>query len=96
MGTSKELDKYLGKQSDDLSMEIREELLNNGYTISPRSGRIRKKLFKKKKFYQRTKFKKTSRTVLIVLLILLFIGSLFVILPQLTTPAKKGGSGKQK
>ena len=88
-----ELDKYLGKQASTLSRDVVDHLLEKGYTISPRSGRVRKKIFKKKKFYERSRFKKAGRIALIVLLILVFLASLFVIMPQLNQPQQQQNKG---
>jgi hypothetical protein len=87
--------KYLGRQAKDLPRELVDELLEKGYSISPKSGRLRKKHHKKKLFYERRAFKKGMRTTLILLLIGLFIASLVIIMPHLT-PQQKPSTTKQK
>ncbi len=74
-----------GLYPEDLSPEKLERLLREGYTISPNSGRLRKKIStkKKSKFFSTHKTKKYTRVALWTLLILAFLASLVIILPEM-------------
>jgi hypothetical protein len=75
-----------GLYPEDLPPEKLEQLLREGYTISPNSGRLRKRISSSKKtsFYSKRKVKKYMRFVLWALLIIAFIASLVIILPEMT------------
>src|SRR5690349_13846728 len=75
-----------GMYPEDFPPEKLEELLREGYTISPNSGRLRKKIISRKKsnFFSRRKVKKYTRFALWALLIIAFLISLVIILPEMT------------
>jgi hypothetical protein len=75
-----------GLYPEDLPPEKLEELLREGYTVSPNSGRLRKKISTRKKpsFISKRKTKKYSRMALWALLIIAFIISLAIILPEMS------------
>ena len=74
-----------GIYPEDLSPERLEQLLREGYTISPNSGRLRKRIGTRKKsgFFSKRKVKKYTRFTLWALLILAFLVSLVIILPEM-------------
>ena len=71
---------------EDLPPEKLEKLLREGYTISPNSGRLRKRIGSRRKsgFFSKRKAKKYTRFALWALLIIAFIVSLVIILPELS------------
>ena len=75
-----------GLYPEDLPPEKLEQLLREGYTVSPNSGRLRKKISTRKKsnFFSKRKVKKYSRIALWALLILAFLISLVVIVPEMS------------
>jgi hypothetical protein len=75
-----------GIYPEDLSPEKLEQLLREGYTVSPNSGRLRKKITTKKKtgFFSKRKVKKYSRIALWALLIIAFLVSLVIIVPEMS------------
>jgi hypothetical protein len=75
-----------GLYPEDLPPEKLEELLREGYTISPNSGRLRKKISGRKKssFFSKRKVKKYSRMALWALLIIAFLVSLVIIVPEMS------------
>ena len=74
-----------GLYPEDLPPEKLERLLREGYTISPNSGRLRKKISKKKKssLFSKRKTKKYTRIALWTLLIIAFLISLVIIVPEM-------------
>ncbi len=74
-----------GMYAKDLAPEKLERLLKEGYTISPNSGRLRKRITSKRKRspLSKRKVKKYTRIALWTLLILAFIVSLAIILPEM-------------
>jgi len=70
---------------EDMSPEKLESLLRQGYTISPNSGRLRKKIGKKKRsgIFSKRKATKFTRFALWALLIIAFLISLVIILPEM-------------
>ena len=88
-----------GMYPEDLPPEKLERLLREGYTISPNSGRLRKKIStkKKSKFFSAHKTKKYTRIALWTFLILAFLLSLVIILPEMAVqnnPNIKKNSGQ--
>jgi len=75
-----------GLYPEDLPPEKLEQLLREGYTVSPNSGRLRKKISSKKKpsFFSKRKAKKYSRMALWALLIIAFLISLVIIVPEMS------------
>jgi hypothetical protein len=75
-----------GLYPEDLPPEKLERLLREGYTVSPNSGRLRKKFSSRRKsrWFSTRKAKKYTRITLWALLIIAFVASLFIILPEMT------------
>src|SRR6187399_40085 len=75
-----------GLYPEDLPPEKLEQLLREGYTVSPNSGRLRKKISTRKKpgFFSKRKVKKFTRFALWALLILAFLVSLVIIIPEMS------------
>jgi hypothetical protein len=75
-----------GLYPEDLPPEKLEQLLREGYTVSPNSGRLRKKISSRKKpgFFSRRKAKKYTRFALWALLIIAFLVSLVIIVPEMS------------
>lgn len=66
--------------------ETLDKLATGEYSISPRSGRLRKKIKLKKKksaFFSKSRLKKQGIKALWVLLVLAFLASLIIVLPEL-------------
>ncbi|HNP49811.1 MAG TPA: hypothetical protein PKK99_09635 [Bacteroidia bacterium] len=68
-----------------MDQDTLDKLATGEYSISPRSGRLRKKIRLKKKspVLSKRRFKKFSRVALWVLLIAAFIASLVIVVPEL-------------
>jgi hypothetical protein len=75
-----------GMYPEDLPPEKLERLLREGYTISPNSGRLRKKISGKKRssLFSKRSAKKYTRFAIWALLIIAFLISLVIILPEMT------------
>ena len=75
-----------GLYPEDLPPEKLEQLLREGYTVSPNSGRLRKKISSRKKhtFFSKRKVKKYTRFALWALLIIAFLVSLVVLVPEMS------------
>ena len=75
-----------GLYPEDLPPEKLEQLLREGYTVSPNSGRLRKKISTRKKhsFFSKRKAKKYTRMALWALLIIAFLISLVIIVPEMS------------
>ena len=78
-------EKYLGKFVKDIPDEKLEELLQEGYSISPRTGRLRKKIKKRKKSGKIDKKKLNKRIQKIgwIVLLIIFLASLVMLFPQM-------------
>ena len=65
--------------------EIQEKLASGEYSLSPRSGRLRKRIkkTKKKPLYSKKKFNKLFVKIVWILMILAFIASLFILIPEM-------------
>lgn len=82
-----------------MDQDTLDKLASGEYSISPRSGRLRKRIRvkEKKKFFQRTAVRNAISTVLWVLLIGGFILSLVYVIPELNIVSdKKVKSTKSK
>jgi hypothetical protein len=82
-----------------MDQDTLDKLASGEYSISPRSGRLRKRIRvkEKKKLVQRTAFKSAISTVLWVLLIGAFLISLIYVIPELNIVSdKKVKSTKSK
>jgi hypothetical protein len=67
--------------------ELQEKLASGEYSISPRSGRLRKKIrknTKKKPLYSHRKVNKLFVRVVWALLIVGFLASLFILIPEMS------------
>jgi hypothetical protein len=71
--------------------ELKKKLASGEYSISPRSGRLRKRIRvkQKKPMYSRRRMKKTTRKLLWILLIIGFILTLIIIAPEININPKK-------
>jgi hypothetical protein len=80
------IDRQPGLYPEDLPPEKLEQLLRDGYTVSPNSGRLRKKVTSRKKnnLFSKRKAKKYSRIALWALLIIAFLVSLVIIVPEMS------------
>jgi hypothetical protein len=76
---------YLGKFAKDLPREVLEELLKKGYSVSPESGRIRKRIKKKKKKdgFTKRKLNKAVQKIGWIALAILFLFSLLLLFPHM-------------
>lgn len=65
--------------------ELQEKLASGEYSISPRSGRLRKRIkkTKKKPLYSKKKVNKLLVRIVWILMILALIGSLFILIPEM-------------
>ncbi len=87
-----------GLYPEDLPPERLERLLREGYSISPNSGRLRKKYSTRKKsgYFSSRKTKKYTRTALWTLLIIAFLISLVIILPEMAVQNPNIQKGQQQ
>jgi hypothetical protein len=77
---------YLGKRANEIAPEKLAELLRKGYSISPNSGRLREKIKqreKKKEKFSKKKANKMVQKVGWIILLILFIGALFLLFPNI-------------
>ena len=74
-----------------MDQDTLDKLASGEYSISPRSGRLRKRIRVKdeKSFFQRTRIKGFISTFLWLLLIGAFILSLFYVIPELNIVSDK-------
>ena len=80
-----DLDKYLGVLAKDIPEEIVLRLLEEGYSVSPKSGRIRRRFRRKEskpKFYKRKKYRRYATTVAWIIIIIVFIVTLIIVLKE--------------
>lgn len=80
--------------------ELAEKLASGEYSISPRSGRLRKKIRKektkkKRPLYSKRKVNKVFIKVVWALVILAFVASVVVLLPEITKTNTKNKNGSQ-
>lgn len=87
-----------GLYPEDLPPEKLERLLREGYSISPNSGRLRKKYSTRKKsgFFSKRKTTKFMKVALWTLLIIAFLVSLVVILPEMAVQNPNMQRGPQQ
>ncbi len=87
-----------GIYPEDIPPEKLERLLSEGYSISPNSGRLRKKYSTRKKsgFFSKRRTKKITRIALWTLLIIAFLISLVVILPEMAVQNPNMQKGPQQ
>lgn len=71
--------------------ELQEKLASGEYSISPRSGRLRKKIRtkKKKSTFSTHKLKKNMSRILWILMIMAFLLSLFILIPEMNQENSK-------
>ena len=78
--------------------ELQEKLASGEFSISPRSGRLRKriKVRKKKSAFSKTKVKKNISRLMWVLMIIAFLFCLAVLLPMMNQsgPGNQSSSGQ--
>ena len=76
---------HLGMLAKDLPPDKMERLLREGYSISPNSGRLRKRIRSKRARspFSKRKAKKYTRIMLWTFLIVAFVISLVIIIPEL-------------
>ena len=74
-----------------MDQDTLDKLASGEYSISPRSGRLRKRIRirEKKSFFKRTKVRSTLSTVIWVVLIMAFVVSLFYVIPELNIVSEK-------
>jgi hypothetical protein len=77
--------RHSGLYPEDIPPEKLERLLREGYTVSPNSGRLRKKVSSKKKagLFSKRKARKLTRFALWAILIIAFLISLVIIVPEM-------------
>ena len=77
-----------------MDQDTLDKIASGEYSISPRSGRLRKrvKVKKKKPFFQRSETKKKLKTLVWILLLLGFIISVVLVLPEINI---EGGKKKE-
>jgi hypothetical protein len=71
--------------------ELKRKLASGEYSISPRSGRLRRRIRVKgkKPLYSKRKMKKMTRKLLWILLLVGFILTLIIIAPEINVAPKK-------
>ncbi|MCC7233419.1 MAG: hypothetical protein IT242_10775 [Bacteroidia bacterium] len=81
-----------------MDQEILDKLATGEYEISPRSGRLRKRvrIKKKKSFFSRRRVKKYGRYALWILLIAAFLFSLVIVIPELNIVSDSKKSNQEK
>ncbi len=74
-----------------MDQDTLDKLASGEYSISPNSGRLRKKVKvkKKKSFFQRSKIKKKMNNLIWILLILAFVISIILVVPELNLQSDK-------
>ena len=83
-----------------MDQDTLDKLASGEYSISPRSGRLRKRIRvkEKKSFFKRTAVKSAINNIMWVILIAGFIISLFYVIPELNivSDKKQKSSSKSK
>lgn len=81
-----------------MDQDTLDKLASGEYSISPRSGRLRKRvrIHKKKPFFKRTKIKKRLQVFVWVLLLIGFVVSLVLVLPELDLQSNKKKDNMEK
>jgi hypothetical protein len=74
-----------------MDQDTLDKLASGEYSISPRSGRLRKRIRvkEKKSFWQRTGVRNALSTTIWVILIAAFVLSLFYVIPELNIVSDK-------
>jgi len=80
--------------------ELAEKLASGDYSISPRSGRLRKRIRKEKKkkkrsLYSKRKLDKLMVKAVWIIMIIAFLVSIFILLPEMSDPGLKNKPGQQ-
>jgi hypothetical protein len=81
--------------------ELAEKLASGEYSISPRSGRLRKRIRSEKKkkksaFYSKKKFDKLLVRIVWILVLIAFLACVFILLPEITETNQKKKNGYQQ
>ncbi|MFZ7114067.1 MAG: hypothetical protein ACO1G9_01715 [Bacteroidota bacterium] len=81
-----------------MDQDTLDKIASGEYSISPRSGRLRKrvKVKKKKPFLQRSGTKKKLTTLVWILLLLAFIVSVVLVLPEINLEGGKKKDNLEK
>jgi hypothetical protein len=79
-----------------MDQDTLDKLASGEYSISPRSGRLRKRIRvkEKKTFFQRTAVRSALSTIIWVILVGGFIISLFYVIPELNIVSDKNAKSK--
>jgi hypothetical protein len=74
-----------------MDQDMYDKLASGEYSISPRSGRLRKRVrvSKKKSFFKRSKVRKAFGTALWILLLLAFLVSMILVVPEMNLQSDK-------
>jgi hypothetical protein len=74
-----------------MDQDTLDKLASGEYSISPRSGRLRKRIRikEKKSFWQRTAVRNAFSTTIWVILVAAFVISLFFVIPELNIVSDK-------
>lgn len=74
-----------------MDQDTLDKLASGEYELSPRSGRLRKrvKTKKKKPFFKRSKVKKAMQTMVWIMLIVAFLVSVILVVPELKLGSDK-------
>jgi hypothetical protein len=81
-----------------MDQDMMDKLASGEYSISPRSGRLRKRIRKKKKasFFSRSRLKKIGGQIIWVLLIISFLVSLILVFPELNVVSDNKEMNQEK
>jgi preprotein translocase subunit SecG len=81
-----------------MDQDILDKLATGEYSISPRSGRLRKRIKKKKKqsFFSSSRLKKLGAKLMWVLVILGFLISLILVFPELNIVSDNKKTNQEK
>lgn len=81
-----------------MDQDTLDKLASGEYSISPRSGRLRKRIRvkEKKKFFQRTRVRNLINTFLWLILIGAFLISLIYVIPELNIVSEKNKKSTTK
>jgi len=81
-----------------MDQDTLDKIASGEYSISPRSGRLRKrvKVKKRKPFFQRSSTKKKLTTLVWILLLIGFLVSIILVLPEIEFDAGKKKDNMEK
>lgn len=81
-----------------MDQETLDKLATGEYSISPRSGRLRKRIKRKKKqsFFSKTELKKFGTKLIWILVVLAFLVSLVLVFPELNIVSDNKKTNQQK